>query len=147
MDQIRKFLASSAGRGVGIAAAVLMVALMVYVVRNSLGAGAAAAWSRDRMFICSETGKTFRHELTVGEMQPVDSPHSGKKTGYPAEQCLWTADGGTKSEPTYVLLNAYAGKSGPTFCPDCGRLVTPLNQPPEAGMKPPPKATEMKERR
>src|ERR1043165_3428249 len=40
-----------------------------------------------RMFICSETGKTFTHALIPGETQPIKSPFSGKNTGYRAEAC------------------------------------------------------------
>ena len=38
-----------------------------------------------------------------------------------------------KLEPTYVLLNKYIGKPGPTICPDCGREVKGHNPlpPPE----------------
>ena len=56
--------------------------------------------------------------------------NSGKKTGVPAEACYWTADGGTKKNPTWVLLNELAGKPGPTFCPDCNRLVVGHNPAP-----------------
>ena len=31
------------------------------------------------------------------------------------------------TEPTYVLLNTWTGKPGPTICPDCGREVTRFN--------------------
>jgi hypothetical protein len=64
-------------------------------------------------------------------------------TGYPAEACYWTADGGTKTEPTWVLMNAVLGKPGPTFCPDCGRLVVARNPMPGPGVKPPPTQQEL----
>ena len=82
------------------------------------------AAANDHMFICSETGKAFEHTIQVGESLPIHSPYSGKDTGYPATACYWTADGQIKSEPSWVLLNSYVHKPGPTFCPDCGRLVT-----------------------
>ena len=144
MNALRKHLQSKGGRIVGVIAAVAALGVLVYVLRDVLGANAATAASRERVFICSKTGKTFDHSIKLGESLPVESPYSGEKTGYPAEACYWTADGRTKSDPTYVLLNDYAGKSGPTFCPDCGRLVTPLNQAPQPGSKPPPTRDQIK---
>ena len=122
----------------GVAAAVASVALMAYVLRGQLGFGGPAALSRERAFICAATGKPFEYELKLGDFIPVASPHSGAQTGYPAERCYWTADGGTKEEPTLVLLNQYAGKSGATFCPDCRRLVVGHNPVHEAGREAPP---------
>jgi hypothetical protein len=90
------------------------------------------------MFICTETGKPFEHENQIGETLPILSPHSGKKTGVPAEACYWTAEGGTKTSPTWVLLNELAGKPGPTYCPDCKRLVVGHNPQPGPGIKTPP---------
>ena len=70
--------------------------------------------------------KAFRYEIKIGDSVPVKAP-SGEKSGYPAELCYWTKDGQPKEDPTPVLLNQYVGKSGPTFCPDCGRLVVNHN--------------------
>jgi hypothetical protein len=144
VNAIRKYLQTKGGRIAGVVATVVALGVMLYVLKDVLGANAATAASRDRVFICSKTGKTFGHSIKLGESLPVESPYTGEKTGYPAEACYWTADGGTKTEPTYVLLNDYAGKSGPTFCPDCGRLVTPLNQAPQPGSKPPPTRDQIK---
>ncbi len=94
------------------------------------------------MYIDTETGKTFRHKNETGETHPIESPYSGKRTGVVAEPCFWTADGGTKSEPTWVLLNELAGKQGPTFCPDCGRLVVGHNPQPGEGVRPAPTKEE-----
>ncbi len=77
--------------------------------------------------VCAKTLKHFQHRLTPGESFPVVSPHSNERSGYPAEKCYWTKDGRAKLEPTFVLLNEYLGKPGPTLCPDCGRLVEPHN--------------------
>jgi len=98
--------------------------------------------TRDRLFMDSENGKTFTAELKVGMTIPVVSPYSGNATGYPFEECYWNADGTTKSTPTYVILNSYLGKRGPTFCPDCGRLVVAHNLPPVPGQRPPPTKAE-----
>jgi len=72
---------------------------------------------------------------------PVLAP-SGKNTGYEAELCYWTKDGKPKETPTPVLLNIYKGIKGPTFCPDCGRLVVGHNPPAMEGAKPPPTKDE-----
>jgi hypothetical protein len=138
VNALRNFLQTKGGRVAGVVVTVLSLGVAFFVLRNVLGSNAATAASRDRVFICAKTGKTFEHSIKLGESLPVESPYSDEKTGYPAEACYWKADGGTKTEPTYVLLNDYAGKPGPTFCPDCGRLVTPLNQAPQPGSKPPP---------
>lgn len=79
------------------------------------------------VYMCSETGKTFRHRPKMGEKMPIESPHSGRKTGYRAEQCYCVKDGKKATEPTYVILNDYLGKKGPTTCPNCGALVYPHN--------------------
>jgi hypothetical protein len=90
-----------------------------------------------RLFMDAETGKVFKAEVKIGMSMPVISPDTGKPTGYIPEECYWNADGTPKSAPTYVLLNSTLGKPGPTFCPDCGRLVLP-NNPRPYGQLPPP---------
>jgi len=80
--------------------------------------------------MCAETMKTFQHKPKMGETIPVESPYTHRKTGYPTEKCFWTRDGKRKLKPTYVLLNKYRGKKGPTICPDCGRIVYPHNPTP-----------------
>jgi hypothetical protein len=97
--------------------------------------------SAQRVFICSETMKTFEYNVKVGDKYPVESPYTGRETGWPAERCYWTRDGGAKREPTYVLLNEYTGKEGPTICPDCGRKVQRNNPRP-----PPSKWRELAEK-
>ena len=119
--------------GIGAAAV-----LMLFVLWSNLGDSAAVASASERPYICAKTGQTFTYHLKKGDVTPVASPHSGENTGYPAERCFWTRNGQVKDEPTFVLLNAYAGKSEPTFCPDCERLVVGLNPAPMAGDKPPP---------
>ena len=117
--------------GLGGAAAICVVALVVVAYSAFRQKDPGAEASSKRIFICSETMKTFEYTLKEGDKPPVMSPHSKKKTGWPAERCYWTRDGGAKREPTYVLLNEYIGKEGPTICPDCGRKVVPRNpQPP-----------------
>jgi len=129
----------------GQVAAVLLVLIACtaafFSIKSLFGSPAVNA-ERDRIFICSQTGKSFTHELQIGETIPVYSPYSGANTGYPAELCYWTADGQPKDDPTPVLLNQWIHKPGPTFCPDCGRLVVPNNPSPLPGMKPPPTKAE-----
>lgn len=123
------------GKCLLIAASVAALGLLIWWTLYAPSAGASSA--NERVYICAETGQPFDHRLVIGEMTPVYSPHSDRNTGYPSEPCYWTADGSTKDKPTYVLLNSYIGSSEPTFCPDCGRLVVPLNPAP-AGGRPPP---------
>lgn len=77
---------------------------------------------------------------------PVKCPDTGKETGYEAELCYWTKDGHPKDEPIPVLLNKYKGDPGPTFCPDCGRLVVYHNPLAVEGHTPPPTEEEYRAR-
>lgn len=131
-------------RGSKIAACIFCIALLVlsgYVVKSFFDRSAPDA-AYYTTYIDTETGKVFRHKNEIGETLPILSPDTGKNTGMPAEACYWTADGKTKTDPTWVLLNEELGKKSPTFCPDCGRLVVGHNPPPHPGMKPPPTQTE-----
>src|SRR5271156_2095806 len=142
MDQFQQWLRSTPGK---VATSLVMLALIgvcVWAVISSLGSQTPGD-PNDVTYVCSQTGKPFKHRNVLGESVPVLSPYSGANTGYPAEPCYWTADGGTKTEPTWVLLNQTLGKPGPTFCPDCGRLVVPHNPPPTPGMRPPPTQREL----
>jgi hypothetical protein len=143
---VREFLNGRTGKVVAIALALVALAAAVVIARDSFGPPRETRNSNDRMFICAETGKAFEYTIKRGDMFPVMSPHSGKKTGYEAEKCFWTADGKSKKEPTFVLLNEHVNKPGPTFCPDCGRHVVRFNPPPTQGAAPPPKQSEMKDR-
>jgi hypothetical protein len=138
---LRRFLNSNAGKIVAVVVMVIFVALAAYVIWDNLGPSDAARLSTDRMFIDAKTGKPFEHTLKPGDVIPVKAP-SGGNTGYPAELCYWTADGKIKKDPTPVLVNARIGKPGPTFCPDCGRLVVVHNPAPDASSKPPPTKAE-----
>jgi hypothetical protein len=144
MSKLRDFLKGPGGKV--IAAIVIAVGLFVIYInaRGLFGESEIASASRDRIFIDAESGKTFEHRLQAGDTYPIESPFTHKKTGYPAELCYWTKDGKHKHDPTPVLLNQYAGKKGPTFCPDCGRLVVPMNP---IGQNPPPTADEYKNHR
>jgi len=138
---MREWLDSSAGK---IAAGILVIAAAIAVffsVRGLFGPSAEVAQANQRIFIDATNGQSFPHEMRAGQIIPIRTP-AGNEAGYPAELCFWTKDGGSKDEPTPVLLNSWVGKPGPTFCPDCGRLVRPHNPRPVDGEKPPPTQTE-----
>lgn len=118
--------------------ALIAVVVGVWQAMSSFGRSPAALASSKAVFVCSKTGKSFEMELTPGLTNPVLSPYSNEKTGFPAEACYWTKDGKAKEEPTYVLLNSFIGSRDATFCPDCGRLVRPRNPRAVEGSTPPP---------
>ena len=144
--KIQAWLRSDSGKIAGIAGALVCVVLGIWVIHNAVGPSYAERIGNERVYICSETLKTFNHDVVPGEKLPVYSPPSGKNTGYPTEQCWWTADGKVADEPTYVLLNQYIGKPEPTFCPVCHRLVRMHNPGPREGGSPPPTQDEYNQR-
>ena len=143
-EKLRKFFQS--GAGVATAAGLLIIGLiaMVIAVRGAL-TSEAETLSANRVFVDSTTMKPFKVTLKEGMEIPCKAP-SGGMTGYPSEECWWTKDGKVRSEPYYVLLNEALGKPGPTFCPDCGRLVVGHNPHPQPGSRPPPTQAEYKGR-
>ncbi|HEX3359062.1 MAG TPA: hypothetical protein VHS31_18930 [Tepidisphaeraceae bacterium] len=142
---LREFLSSGKGQIIAITLALVAVIAAVMLVARQLGPSEAGAIARDRMYIDAKTMKPFEHELKIGDTIPTEAP-SGDKSGYPAELCYWTKDGKIKEDPTPVLLKSWLGQSGPTFCPDCGRLVVGHNPRPNPGAKPPPTEAEYKAR-
>ena len=146
LTKVREALGTSVGKIVSVVVSVVMLAIAGYLAMSTIqGDVPSAAYSTT--YICTETLKPFRHRNQIGETQPILSPHSGKNTGVTAEACFWTRDGATKEEPTWVLLEELAGRPGPTFCPDCGRLVVPRNPKPVAGGKSPPTQGEYASRK
>jgi hypothetical protein len=144
MIWLRNFFNSGSGKIM--AGVIVVVALfMAFITIKHAWMPAEVALERDRAFIDSETGKGFNHEIEKGEILPIEAP-SGHKSGYPAELCYWTKEGTPKTDPTPVLLNVYLGKAGPTFCPDCGRLVVAHNPVAEEGMTPPPTKEQYEKR-
>jgi hypothetical protein len=142
MSKLRDFLKGPGGK---ILAAIAIAAglFVIYLNGRSLfGESEIASTSRDRIYIDAETGQTFPHRLQAGDVIPIESPFTHKKTGYPAELCYWTKDGKRKKDPSYVLLNQFKGKKGPTYCPDCGRLVVSMNP---IGQTAPPTEGERKQ--
>jgi hypothetical protein len=138
---LRVFLTSTAGKATGIALFIVAIAIAYFSYRHTLGPSEAAITAEEQTFVDSVTGKAFTHTLELGDKIPLKAP-SGGDTGYPAEQCYWTADGKIKDTPDWVILNQTLHKSGPTFCPVCGRLVTDHNPRPKPGDKPPPTKAE-----
>ena len=128
---------SSGRKNVAVAFAIAAIVIAAYVVYSSSARGLPSD-PNISMYVDSETGKAFPHKNAIGEDLPIYSPVSGKNTGYPGEACYWTADGATKTKPTWVILNDYLDKPGPTFCPDCGRLVVSHNPEPSPESQPPP---------
>jgi hypothetical protein len=137
---LEKLEHSQAGKAVAIILVLGAVGVAAYMIKSAISP-AALSQERERWFVDATTMEPFHHELQLGESIPVKAP-SGNMSGYPAELCYWTKDGTPKTDPTPVLLNLYLGKKGPTFCPDCGRLVVPRNPPPTPGMRPPPTKDE-----
>jgi len=142
---LREFMNSPTGKVISIILALLAIGLAGAYIWSNLAPTEAEAMARDRTFIDAKTMKPFVHELKIGDRIPVPAP-SGGNTGYPGEFCYWTKDGKTKKEPTVVLLKACLGETGPTFCPDCGRLVVAHNPPPGPDSKSPPLESEYKPR-
>ena len=149
LEKWREKLRQSGPAGIGgvIAVVLIAVAAVVWLSRGTFGPSAAARLNSQRMYICSETGKTFLYTASPVGKYPVRSPHSGKDTGFPAQHCYWTADGKLKAEPTYVLMNVYKKQKGPTFCPDCSRVVPSDNPVVAEGTPPPPTKEEYLKRR
>jgi hypothetical protein len=144
MDGIRQILRGKWGSRIAIGVLSLGVLGAGVSLYGTFGGSQGAGLASDRVYMCTQTGKSYRHELTIGEKLPVYSPHSDRNTGYPAELCYWTTDGKISQEPTPVLLNSYKGEKEPTFCPTCSRLVVGLNPPPEPGSRPPPRREDMR---
>ncbi len=147
MERIREFLETTTGKAIGVGVIALAAIVLFFAGRSYFGSSSAANLSRDRAFICSQTGKAFEHTLEYGEAIPIKSPFSKENTGYPAELCYWTREGTIKQTPTAVLLRSWLGEKGPTFCKDCGRLVVGHNPKPREGDPPPPTGAEYSERR
>jgi hypothetical protein len=138
----REFINTSGGKIAGSIGCIVLVVVAVYEIHSFMSPDATVAFANDPLFIDSETGKTFRVPLRDGMTIPVVNPSTGKATGYKAELCYWTKDGKPKTDPTPVLMNDDVGKPGPTFCPDCGRLVVHHNPMAKLGWRPPPTEAE-----
>lgn len=121
-----------------IAACVASLLVLGWVISGTLSGNALdpAAASRSLTLIDTVTGEVFTSvSAKEGAIAPYENPKTGKRTLVPPEACYWTRDGKAKIEPTLVVLNSFAGKPGPTICPDCGREVVRHNpMPPDTLM-------------
>lgn len=129
MQHIKRFIDNHSRLIVGVIAIVVVGCL--YWALKPDDAGALVSDVNDQTWIDVD-GNVFTHHLVAFDEKPVVGPTG--KPAFRAELCYWTKDGKTKKTGTPVLLNSNVGKSGPTFCPDCGRLVTALNAPPIDGV-------------
>lgn len=114
-------------------AAVIAVGVLGYLTITSvIGSGEdPASLSRQVTLMDVETGEVFRkYPLPEKATFPLANPKTGKRTLYVPEACYWGKDGKPKNEPTFVLLNELTKKSGPTICPECGRVVVLHNPAP-----------------
>jgi hypothetical protein len=144
LEKLRQFFQTKAGATTAVVVLIISLGVAAFAVRGVFTTDAESL-SSEHMFIDAKTGKVFKSALERGMELPIKAP-SGEKTGYPAEKCLWNKDGSVRKDPYFVLLNTYAGKAEPTFCPDCGRLVVPHNPAPRQGSRPPPTQAEYKPR-
>ena len=138
LDRVHEWLHTTAGR---IAVTVLLVIALTgaaWSMMRSFGPDSAKRYSDSPLFIDSVTGKTFHYQLKTGDTIPVLSPFTNRNTGYPASFSYWSKGGHILAHPEPVLLNSWLGKSGPTFAPISGRLVTANEKPPRPGSSPPP---------
>lgn len=138
------------GGGAAIAGVLLVVAVGIFFFGRAGGKSTQSELLDDlshRVFV-DETGAAFSVKAEPGVS--TVNPATGKQ-GYIAEYCWWTKDGKVNEDkPTYVLLNEYVNRPGPTFCPDCGRLVVAHNPSPRvpgSNMSPPPTKEEYERRR
>ena len=142
MDQSDSWLQTPRGKIMALLLCVAAMGVAIWEIKAYLH-GNTPGDPNTQMYVDSETGKAFPHKSVVGEMIPITSPFTGNKTAYPGVPCFWTADGQLKKDPTWLILNETLGKRGPTFCPDCGRLVRPMQPMPKPGDKPPPTRDEL----
>ncbi len=146
MEAFQKFLRTRAGTVCLVIFALASASYGALILKHMFGASEAVSLASDRIFICADTLKSFHVSISTNTPIPAYSPYSGKYTGYPAELCYWDKDGGILKTPTPVLMNSWMGRSGPTFCPYCGRLVVGHNPIAQPGRTPPPTLEEYKAR-
>lgn len=120
-------VAAAARKNLKLIASCVMLALatIILIWQFSSGPISAAKETSVRDLIDIESSAVFLAEaIPLNSTPPWLNPKTGKPTLVAAEKCFWTKDGKAKLKPTYVLLNEYQGKPGPTICPDCGKRVT-----------------------
>lgn len=115
-----------------IVGSVVAISLCGWIIaRQVAGGGDPRGETNQRVVIDAETGEVLKtYRIRENDGAPYANPNTGRRTLFPAEMCFWTRDGKAKLTPTYVLLAEYAGRKGPTVCPDCGRNVVARNPAP-----------------
>lgn len=112
-------------------APVVLIGVIVVVVWSQFRDDPITRNANSRVFVCVETGKHFSHDLEPGELEPIESPFTGRRTAWMAEACYWSkgenGEWKAKKEPTYVVLKKRMGIDEKTYCPDCGREVVGHN--------------------
>jgi hypothetical protein len=141
---MREFFSTARGRMVAVLFCMAGLGAITWSIWSNLMPNSAVAAANDPLFVNAETGYAFHCKLKIGMAIPVVCPDTGKATGYKAELCYWTKDGHVKEEPTPVALKEDQGQPGPTFCPDCGRLVMLHNPRAAENRSPPPTEAEYK---
>jgi hypothetical protein len=141
-EKFRDFFMTGAGRYVAVILLIVAIGIAFFSFLHSFRKSDAQQYSDAPMFIDAQTGQSFHYQLHIGDSIPVLSPFTGQKTAYPADFSWWSKDGTILDTPEPVLMNSWIGKSGPTFAPISGRLVTPHEAPPAPGSKPPPTRDE-----
>ena len=143
---MRGLLNGPAGRAITVGFLLAAAGISSWVIYSYARQDPTVAEAENPVFVDVDSGKSFHQRLTLDLHVPCKSPFTGKATGYPAELCYWTKDGKQKADPTAVVLNEVLGKDGPTFCPDCGRLVVHHNPGPGPDAKAPPTQAEYEHR-
>src|ERR1051325_10954174 len=103
---IREFLQSPKGKATAIGLIAVGLIAVAISIWSSASPPSEIEDANNPVFINAQTGQQKRLALKVGETIPPE--------WHRAELCYWTKDGKTGPKPTYVLLNKYKGKDGPT---------------------------------
>lgn len=107
--------------------AVLLVGYAGYAIFSGLGEPDFVANANMRVLMDSETGEQFEIEISPDtEPYPHVNPKTGTTTLFPTEVC-YARGCGSFPKGTRVILNVWLDKKGPTYCPNCGALVVPMN--------------------
>ncbi len=118
-----------------IGAGILVIVLIVWSVWGAISGDDVAKAANTITHICAETGETFDIELKPDMPGvPRPNPKTGRNTLYPAEICYWNECGPKGGTP--VLMNTYAGREEPTYCPVCGHIVRFRNPRPPSSQAP-----------
>jgi DNA-directed RNA polymerase subunit RPC12/RpoP len=129
-DDARDLLVQRIKLGIAVLLLVIAGGLTWYRLTSMSPAEDAAF---NRMMMCNECKKTFKHTTVEGESEPIECDECGKVAAYTPELCFWTkADDGSwkaKRVPTFVILpnRIDPNAADVTECPDCGREVVGHN--------------------